>query len=109
VKGAILMSAALLLLGGCASQMVSIRTVPDQTPAADNAAAAANAAAFAEAAAAESSTAGSAKTSESAKTAEAAKTSTEAGAAEAAPLPFTSEDPPTNYNNDPRERLNRFS
>ena len=44
------------MLGGCASQVLSIRTVPDQTPAADNAAAAANAAAFAEAAAAESAT-----------------------------------------------------
>ena len=45
---------AALLLDGCASQVLSIRTVPDQTPAADNAAAAANAAAFSDAVAAES-------------------------------------------------------
>jgi phospholipid-binding lipoprotein MlaA len=109
VKGAIVMSAALLALGGCASQMVSIRTVPDQTPAADNAAAAANAAAFAEAAAAESATAESAQTSETAKTSEAAKASTEAGAAEAAPVPLTSEDAPSMYTYDPWERLNRFT
>ncbi len=44
----------MLMLSGCASQVVSIRTVPDQTPAADTAAAVASAAAFAEAAAAES-------------------------------------------------------
>jgi phospholipid-binding lipoprotein MlaA len=115
VKGAILMSAALLALGGCASQMVSIRTVPDETPAADNAAAAANAAAFAEAAAAESAAADTAKTSESGKTAESvntaesAKGSIEAEAAETAPVPLTSEDAPSMYTYDPWERLNRFT
>jgi|HubBroStandDraft_5_1064220.scaffolds.fasta_scaffold52256_2 phospholipid-binding lipoprotein MlaA len=104
-----LMSALLLALGGCASQMVSIRTVPDQTPAADNAAAAANAAAFAEAAAAESATAETAKTPESANTPESAKSSTEPGPAEAAPVPLTSEDAPSMYTYDPWERLNRFT
>jgi hypothetical protein len=54
VKAAVIMSAGLLALSGCASQMVSIRSVPDQTPAADNAAAMASAAAFAEAVSTES-------------------------------------------------------
>jgi phospholipid-binding lipoprotein MlaA len=107
VKGAILVSMSLLALGGCASQMVSIRTVPDQTPAADNAAAAANAVAFAEAAAAESAAAESA-TAESAKTSDTAKTS-EAGVGEAAPVPLTPEDAPSMYTYDPWERLNRFT
>ena len=43
MKAALVMSVGLLALSGCASQMVSIRTVPAQTPAADSAAAAANA------------------------------------------------------------------
>ena len=77
------------LLGGCASQVLSIRTVPDQTPAADNAAAAANAAAFAEAAAAES--AGS-----------------PAQEQQEAP-PVTPDDAPPMYTYDPWERLNRFT
>jgi phospholipid-binding lipoprotein MlaA len=77
-------------LEGCASQVLSIRTVPDQTPAADNAAAAANAAAFAEAIAAESA-AGSAQEPQ-----------------EAPPL-VTPADAPPMYTYDPWERLNRFT
>lgn len=78
------------VLEGCASQVLSIRTVPDQTPAADNAADAANAAAFAEAAAAES----------------------PAGAApqpQDAPPLVTPADAPPMYTYDPWERLNRFT
>jgi phospholipid-binding lipoprotein MlaA len=77
------------VLEGCASQVLSIRTVPDQTPAADNAAAAANAAAFAEAAAAESA----------------------AGPAEPHDVPplVTPADAPPMYTYDPWERLNRFT
>jgi phospholipid-binding lipoprotein MlaA len=78
------------VLGGCASQVLSIRTVPDQTPAADNAAAAANAAAFAEAIAAES----------------AAGSTPEPQAA--SPL-VTPADAPPMYTYDPWERLNRFT
>jgi phospholipid-binding lipoprotein MlaA len=78
------------MLGGCASQVLSIRTVPDQTPAADNAAAAANAAAFAEAVAAESA-------NESPQQAQ-----------DAPPL-LTPADAPPMYTYDPWERLNRFT
>jgi phospholipid-binding lipoprotein MlaA len=84
---------ALILAGaleGCASQVLSIRTVPDQTPAADNAAAAANAAAFAGALAAESA-AGSAQEPQD------------------APPPLTPADAPPMYTYDPWERLNRFT
>jgi phospholipid-binding lipoprotein MlaA len=90
VKTAALAGIVALALGGCASQVVSIRTVPDQTPAADNAAAAANAAAFAEAVAAES-----------------ANSSTP-DAQEAPPL-LTPADAPSMYTYDPWERLNRFT
>jgi phospholipid-binding lipoprotein MlaA len=87
-------AAALIILagalGGCASQVLSIRTVPDQTPAADNAAAAANAAAFAEAAAAES-------------------TNGSAQAVQDAPSLLTPADAPPMYTYDPWERLNRFT
>ncbi|HEX3914418.1 MAG TPA: VacJ family lipoprotein [Steroidobacteraceae bacterium] len=91
------MRAALLIcviaLGGCASQMVSIRTVPDQTPAADNAAAAANAQAFAEAIAAESADASAQQANQS----------------PAAPALLTAADAPPMYTYDPWERLNRFT
>jgi phospholipid-binding lipoprotein MlaA len=89
VRAAVLVGIA-LALGGCAAHVASIRRVPDQTPAADNAAAAANAAAFAEAAAAESG-------NESAQEAQAA-------------LPLlTPADAPPLYTYDPWERLNRFT
>ena len=81
-----------LTLSGCASQVISIRTVPDETPAADNAAAAANAAAFAGAVAAES----------------AEYAGAEAHAADA-PALITPEDAPPLYTYDPWERFNRFS
>jgi phospholipid-binding lipoprotein MlaA len=93
VKSAILIGCIAFALAGCASHVISIRTVPEQTPAADNAAAAASAQAFADAVAAESA-AGS------------------PGEARAAPEPLpllTPEDAPPMYTYDPWERLNRFT
>jgi phospholipid-binding lipoprotein MlaA len=102
VKSAAFMSVGLLALSGCASQMVSIRSVPDQTPAADTAAAVANAAAFAEAAATESA-------AESVAAEPANASSPEArGVPEAAP-PLTPADAPPMYTYDPWERFNRFA
>jgi phospholipid-binding lipoprotein MlaA len=95
--------AAALLMGGCASQMVSIRTVPDQTPEADNAAAAANAAAFAAAVASESA---NESASESAKAESHAK---DLNAAPETPPLLTAADAPPMYTYDPWERLNRFT
>jgi phospholipid-binding lipoprotein MlaA len=89
VKAFILLVLLAGLLDGCASQVLSIRTVPDQTPAADNAAAATNAAAFADAVAAES-----------------ANSSAEA---QNAPPLLTPADAPPMYTYDPWERLNRFT
>jgi phospholipid-binding lipoprotein MlaA len=90
----VLFGCVALLLGGCASNVVSIRTVPDQTPAADNAAAAASAKAFADAVSAESA---------------AGSTGQEAKAAPA-PVPLLSpEDAPPMYTYDPWERLNRLT
>ena len=85
MKAALLLSAMLLALGGCASRVVSMRTVPAQTPAADNTAATANAAAFAEAVAAETQDTNA-----------------------ALPL-LTPADAPPMYTYDPWERLNRFT
>ncbi len=90
VKAAVLAGLVAGALAGCASRVLSIRTVPDETPAADNAAAAANAAAFAEAVAAESA-AGPAQEPR-----------------EAPPL-VTPADAPPMYTYDPWERLNRFT
>jgi phospholipid-binding lipoprotein MlaA len=89
VKAAVLAGLLAALLEGCASQVLSIRTVPDQTPAADNAAAAANAAAFADAVAAES--------------------ANSSAAAQDAPPLLTPADAPPMYTYDPWERLNRFT
>jgi phospholipid-binding lipoprotein MlaA len=99
---AVFMSVGLLALSGCASQMVSIRSVPDQTPAADTAAAVANAAAFAEAVATESA-------AESVAAQPANASSPEArDVADAAP-PLTPADAPPMYTYDPWERFNRFA
>ena len=90
MKPAVFMIAATLMLGGCASPLATIRTVPDDTPAADNAAATADATAFAEAIATES-----------------------AGASARNPrkaLPLvTPEDAPPMTTYDPWERMNRFT
>jgi phospholipid-binding lipoprotein MlaA len=96
VKAALIASMGLLALGGCASQVVSIRSVPAQTPAADSAAAAANAAAFAEAAAAEA----AAEEPANGSSPEARERPT------AAPL-LTPADAPPMYTYDPWERFNR--
>jgi phospholipid-binding lipoprotein MlaA len=90
MKAAALAGLLALLLEGCASQVLSIRTVPDQTPAADNAAAAANAAAFADAVAAESANGPGPE-------------------AQDAPPLLTPADAPPMYTYDPWERLNRFT
>lgn len=92
MRPAVTICALALLLGGCASQVLSIRTVPDQTPAADNAAAAANAAAFAQAVAAES-----------------AETAPDAPRGPDAPVLLTPADAPPMYTYDPWEKLNRFT
>jgi phospholipid-binding lipoprotein MlaA len=89
VRASVLVVLLAALLAGCASQVLSIRTVPDQTPAADNAAAAANATAFADAIAAESA-------------------NSSADAQDAPPL-LTPADAPPMYTYDPWERLNRFT
>jgi phospholipid-binding lipoprotein MlaA len=102
MKTAVVMSVGLLALSGCASQMVSIRTVPAQTPAADTAAALANAAAFAEAVATESAAESAAAESES------GSPTAVHGGPEAAPL-LTPEDAPPMYTYDPWERFNRFA
>ena len=94
MKAAALAVILAALLEGCASQVLSIRTVPDQTPAADNAAAAANSAAFDEAFAADSATAPAAGPAQ-----EPQDTS----------LLLTPADAPPMYTYDPWERLNRFT
>jgi phospholipid-binding lipoprotein MlaA len=83
----------MFFLGGCASQSVSIRSVPSEDPAAENAAAAESAAAFAAAVAA-SATAGN----------EAARAGTPD-----APQPVTPADAPSMHTYDPWERVNRFT
>ncbi len=92
MKGAMLAAAITLTISGCASQSVSIRSLPPQEPAADNAAAAQNATAFAAAVA-----------NASVNEAEA-----ERGNVERAP-PVTARDAPSLSTYDPWERLNRLS
>jgi phospholipid-binding lipoprotein MlaA len=80
---------------GCASQSISIRSLPPEDPAAENAAAAESAAAFAAAAATPSAAAG-----------ETARSTQDAQ--EALP-PVTPADAPSMYTYDPWERINRFT
>lgn len=89
----------LLVLAGCATQVVSIRSEPAETPAADNAAAAANAAAFAEAAATANANAADSPTP---------KDVSVSPDDQPAP-PLTPADAPSMYTYDPWERLNRFT
>jgi phospholipid-binding lipoprotein MlaA len=84
-----------IALGGCASQSVSIRSLPPEDPAAVNVAAAESAAAFAVAAATVSAAGG-----------EAAR---DAKDAQYALPPVTPADAPSMYTYDPWERLNRFT
>lgn len=82
-----------LVLGGCASESVSIRNLPTEHPAAENAAAAESAAAFTAAAmgAADS------------------DPDQASPSAEPSALPVTPSDAPSMYTYDPWERLNRFT
>ncbi len=89
MRAAAFIGVALLALGGCASQTFTMRTVPDETPAADNAANAAKVAALAQALTTENANL-SAPNSE-----------------EALPL-VTPADAPPMYTYDPWERMNRF-
>lgn len=82
-------------LGGCASQGISIRSLPAEDPAAQNAAAVESAAAFAAAAA---------TASAAASQAAAAPESTPES-----PPPVTPKDAPSMQTYDPWERLNRFT
>lgn len=84
---------AALVLSACASQSVSIRSLPSENPAAQNAAAEESAAAFAAAAA-------------SAADAEADRS---AQASEPPPPPLTPADAPSMRTYDPWERVNRFN
>jgi phospholipid-binding lipoprotein MlaA len=94
MKAAVILAIACLVLGGCASQSVTIRSVPAETPAADNAAATANAAAFADAVASANAADNGAKSDE---------------AEQEKPAPLTAADAPPMYTYDPWERLNRFT
>ena len=93
MKPAALLALMAVALGGCASQSVSIRRVPPEDPAAENAAAAESAAAFAAAAAL------------------AAEGETARGVRESKPTqaPITPAEAPSMASYDPLERLNRFT
>jgi phospholipid-binding lipoprotein MlaA len=80
----------LIALDGCASQSISIRSLPSEDPAAENAAAVESAAAFAAAASASEREGGP-------------------GAAESLASPLTPADAPSMYTYDPWERVNRFT
>jgi phospholipid-binding lipoprotein MlaA len=88
MKGAVCTALVLTALNGCASQSFSMRTLPDETPAADNA-----------------------RAIESAQAMEAAKQEPQprADTPEASPPPVTAADAPPMYTYDPWERLNRFT
>jgi len=79
-----------IALGGCASQSISIRSLPSEDPAAENAAAVESAAAFAAAASASEREDGP-------------------GAAETLASPVTPADAPSMSTYDPWERVNRFT
>jgi phospholipid-binding lipoprotein MlaA len=82
---------------GCASQSISIRSLPPEDPAAENAAAAESAAAFAAAAAT------------SASASETGRATQDAHNAQEAVPPVTPADAPSMYTYDPWERVNRFT
>jgi phospholipid-binding lipoprotein MlaA len=94
MRSAVVVGLLAVTLGGCASQSLSIRSLPPEDPAAENAAAAESAAAFAAAATA------------SAAVGEAGRDGKDAR--EALP-PVTPADAPSMYTYDPWERLNRFT
>jgi phospholipid-binding lipoprotein MlaA len=92
----LLTALALLILTGCATEGVSVRRLPPETPAADNAAAIKNAQAAAE----------SAKAATAALQAQRAAASQ--GDTTVAP-PLTAAEAPSMYSYDPLERINRFT
>src|SRR3984957_17959812 len=96
MRFALICALCLGTLGGCASQSISIRSVPPEDPAAENAAAVESAAAFAAAAATAKSEAGD------------AAQGAPPDAATALP-PVTAADAPSMVTYDPWERLNRFT
>ena len=95
MRFALICALCLGTLGGCASQSISIRSVPPEDPAAENAAAVESAAAFAAAAATANSEAHEAGPAPQDKR-------------EALP-PVTAQDAPSMVTYDPWERLNRFT
>src|SRR5450631_4554641 len=92
MKPAVLLCLLSVAAGGCASQGVSIRSLPSQHPAADNAAAVERAAGFAAAAVQASGAAGE----------------TGQDSPQALP-PVTPADAPSMHTYDPWERMNRFT
>jgi phospholipid-binding lipoprotein MlaA len=98
MKFAVPLCSLAVLLGGCVSQSISIRSVPPEDPAAANAAAAESAAAFAAAAA-----------TASTQTEEAGRNVGNAANTGEAPPPVTPADAPPMTTYDPWERLNRFT
>jgi phospholipid-binding lipoprotein MlaA len=92
MRPAILVGLVAAALGGCVSQSISMRSLPPEDPAAQNAAAVESAAAFAAAA----------------TTANAAAGDAGQAAQEAIP-PVTPADAPSMYTYDPWERINRFT
>ena len=94
--GSLVVSVAVSTLAGCASEGVSVRRLPPETPAADNAAAVKRAQAAAEAARA------------AAAALQSAHTAAGEGDATVAP-PLTPAEAPSMYSYDPLERLNRFT
>src|ERR1700736_4196705 len=94
MRSALGLGILLIALAGCASRNISIRSLPPEDPAAENAAAVESAAAFAAAAKA------SASTSETGRAAEDAQN---------ALPPMTPADAPSMYTYDPWERINRFT
>jgi phospholipid-binding lipoprotein MlaA len=85
----LLAGAMVLVLGGCATEGVSVRRLPPETPAADNAAAIKGAEEFVQAQRAAATTTGS--------------------NAEPALVPLTPAEAPSMYTYDPLERINRFT
>jgi phospholipid-binding lipoprotein MlaA len=90
MRAPVFMTMVVLALSGCASQRLSIRKLPPETPAADNALAVKNAAALMAAAAAATHSASDQNS-------------------EHAVIPLTTADAPSMYSYDPWEPLNRFT
>ncbi len=107
MKFAALLTLLAVWLGGCVSQSISIRSVPPEDPAAENAAAAQIAAAFAAAALTASSNPG--ETGGSAQPRGPAEPGGSAKDTQETPPPITPADAPPMTTYDPWERLNRFT